>query len=198
MALIGGIFVFFSGLIYFLFMAAWLNLFLYLGQLRVMTLIAGLLAVFIATINIKDYFWFKRGVSLGISDEKKPALFDRIRQLLRLDSLPTVLDHLRPEAGSRSGLREPAHQILEHIGFGRRQPTRRIEFSGDESHDLVGRIVSCEQVAGCIQTQGNPMLVNDLQRDVQNRAVFRQTLFHLIQLGEHAGPQESRVGLLNR
>ena len=91
MALIGGIFVFFSGMIYFLFMAAWLNLFLYLGQLRVMTLIAGLLAVVIASINIKDYFWFKRGVSLSISDENKPALFDRVRQLLRLDSLPTVI-----------------------------------------------------------------------------------------------------------
>jgi len=91
MALIGGIFVFFSGMIYFLFMAAWLNLFLYLGQLRVMTLIAGLLAVIIASINIKDYFWFRRGISLSISDEKKPALFDRVRQLLRLDSLPTVI-----------------------------------------------------------------------------------------------------------
>ena len=91
MALIGGIFVFFSGAIYFLFMAAWLNLFIYLGELRVITLIAGLLAVVIASINIKDYFWFKRGVSLSISDGNKPALFDRIRQLLRLDSLVTVV-----------------------------------------------------------------------------------------------------------
>ena len=91
MALIGGIFVFFSGAIYFLFMAAWLNLFLYLGELRVITMIAGLLAVVIASINIKDYFWFKQGVSLSISDGNKPALFDRIRQLLRLDSLVTVI-----------------------------------------------------------------------------------------------------------
>jgi len=91
MALIGGIFVFFSGAIYFLFMAAWLNLFVYLGELRVITLIAGLLAVVIASINIKDYFWFKQGISLNISDGNKPALFDRIRQLLRLDSLMTVV-----------------------------------------------------------------------------------------------------------
>ena len=91
MVLIGGVFVFFSGAIYFFFMAAWLNLFIYLGELRVMTLIAGLLAVVIASINIKDYFWFKRGVTLTISDGKKPVLFDRIRQLLRLDSLMTVV-----------------------------------------------------------------------------------------------------------
>ena len=91
MALIGGIFVFFSGAIYFLFMAAWLNLFIYLGELRIMTLIAGLVAIGIALINIKDYFWFKKGVSLTISDHAKPKIFDRMRSLLRLDSIATVM-----------------------------------------------------------------------------------------------------------
>ncbi len=91
MALIGGIFVFFSGAIYFLFMAAWLNLFIYLGELRLITLIAGAIAVMIALVNIKDYFWFRRGFSLSISDEEKPKLIDRIRLLLRLDSTATVI-----------------------------------------------------------------------------------------------------------
>ena len=91
MALIGGIFVFFSGAIYFLFMAAWLNLFIYLGELRLITLVAGAIAVLIALVNIKDYFWFKRGFSLSIADDEKPKLIDRIRQLLRLDSITTVI-----------------------------------------------------------------------------------------------------------
>lgn len=91
MALIGGIFVFFSGAIYFLFMTAWLNLFIYLGELRLITLIAGCIAIIIALFNIKDYFWFKKGFSLSIPDTEKPKLFDRVRQLLRLDSLPTVI-----------------------------------------------------------------------------------------------------------
>ena len=91
MALIGGIFVFFSGAIYFLFMAAWLNLFIYLGELRLITLFAGVIAVLIALVNIKDYFWFRRGFSLSISDDEKPRLIDRIRQLLRLDSTATVI-----------------------------------------------------------------------------------------------------------
>ena len=91
MALIGGIFVFFSGLIYFLFMTAWLNLFLYLGELRFITLIAGALAILIALINIKDYFWFKKGFSLTIPDHEKPGLIDRIRKLLRLESISTVI-----------------------------------------------------------------------------------------------------------
>ena len=91
MALIGGIFVFFSGVIYFLFMTAWLNLFIYLGELRFITLIAGCIAVLMALINIKDYFWFKKGFSLSISEQEKPKLIDRIRNLLRLDSITTVV-----------------------------------------------------------------------------------------------------------
>ena len=91
MALIGGVFVFFSGAMYFLFMAAWLNLFIYLGELRVITLLAGMVAVFVSLINIKDYFWFKKGLSLSLSDKAKPKLFDRIRSLLRLDSLVTAV-----------------------------------------------------------------------------------------------------------
>lgn len=91
MALIGGIFVFFSGAIYFLYMAAWLNLFLYLGELRLITLLAGCIAVIISLINIKDYFWFKKGFSLSIADDEKPKLIDRIRRLLNLDSMTTVI-----------------------------------------------------------------------------------------------------------
>ncbi len=91
MALIGSIFVFISGLVYFLFMTAWLNLFIYLGELRLITLIAGCVAVLIALINIKDYFWFNKGFSLSISDNKKPELFDHMRHLLRLDSIVTVI-----------------------------------------------------------------------------------------------------------
>jgi len=91
MLLIGGIFVFFSGLIYFIFMSAWLNLFIYLGELRAITFIAGLIAVVMATINIKDYFWFKKGISLSISENAKPKLFDRMRHLLRVDSLYTII-----------------------------------------------------------------------------------------------------------
>ncbi|MDT8281619.1 MAG: hypothetical protein RQ982_02270 [Gammaproteobacteria bacterium] len=72
-------------------MAAWLNLFIYLGELRLITLIAGCIAVLIALLNIKDYFWFKKGFSLSISDNEKPKLIDRIRHLLRLDSVVTVV-----------------------------------------------------------------------------------------------------------
>ncbi len=91
MLLIGGVFVLFSGLIYFLFMAAWLNVFLWLGALQWITLIAGIVAVIFALINIKDYFWFKQGVSLGIPDEAKPGLYKRMRNTVSADSMPAML-----------------------------------------------------------------------------------------------------------
>ena len=86
MVVIGGIFVFFSGFIYFLFMAAWLNLFLVIGQLAWVTVAAGCLAIVLAIINIKDYFWFGHGVSLSIPEHAKPGLFQRMRALLQANN----------------------------------------------------------------------------------------------------------------
>lgn len=91
MLLIGGIFVLFSGLIYFLFMAAWLNLFLVMGHVALITTAAGVVSVVIAAINIKDFFLFRRGISLSIPDSAKPKLFDRMRRLLRSTSLLSIL-----------------------------------------------------------------------------------------------------------
>ena len=91
MMLIGAVFVFFSGLIYFVFMAAWLNIFLWVGELKLITLIAGLVAVVIALINIKDFFWFKQGVSLSIPESAKPGLYQRMRNLVRAGSMPAML-----------------------------------------------------------------------------------------------------------
>ena len=91
MLLVGGSFVFCSGLIYFLFMAAWLNLFLLAGHLPWITVTAGLVALGVAAINIKDFFWFKQGVSLSIPEEAKPKLFTRMRALLGQRRLGPVL-----------------------------------------------------------------------------------------------------------
>ncbi|BCA80804.1 thioredoxin family protein [Desulfuromonas sp. AOP6] len=91
MLVVGGTFVFCSGFIYFLFMAAWLNLFLLAGHLPWITVTAGLVALGVAVINIKDFFWFKKGVSLSIPEEAKPKLFARMRSLLGQRRLGPVL-----------------------------------------------------------------------------------------------------------
>jgi len=91
MLLVGGIFVFFSGLFYFLFMAAWLNVFLLAGHLTAITITAGVLAMLVAAINIKDYFLLKRGVSLSIPDSAQPGLFARMRKLPEATRLAPML-----------------------------------------------------------------------------------------------------------
>ena len=91
MFIVGAIFVFFSGFIYFIFMAAWLNLFLFMGQVQIITIIAGLVAVLIAAINIKDFFRYKQGVSLTIPDNAKPKLFDRMRRLISSTSFLSII-----------------------------------------------------------------------------------------------------------
>ena len=91
MLITGSVFVFFSGFIYFIFMAAWLNLFLFMGQVQIITLIAGTVAVLIAALNIKDFFAFKRGASLSIPDDAKPKLYDRMRKLLKSTSTISLL-----------------------------------------------------------------------------------------------------------
>ena len=88
---IGGIFVFFSGFIYFIFMAAWLNLFLYIGEIRAITIVAAIIAIGVSFINIKDYFMFKKGISLSIPDSAKPGLYERIRGLMNASSMPAMI-----------------------------------------------------------------------------------------------------------
>ena len=91
MLAVGGIFVFFSGLMYFAFMAAWLNVFQLLGQLAWVTAAAGLVALIVGAINVKDFFAFKQGVSLSISDAGRQNIFRRARAILTAERLPAVL-----------------------------------------------------------------------------------------------------------
>jgi thiol-disulfide isomerase/thioredoxin len=92
MLLVGGTFVMISGIIYFVFMAAWLNVFLLIGELRMVTLVAGVIAVSLAAINIKDYFWFQAGgPSLSIPESKKPGMYQRMRNLVAARSLMAML-----------------------------------------------------------------------------------------------------------
>ena len=91
MLLVGGVFVFFSGFIYFLFMAAWLNLFMIIGQVDLITKIAGMIAAVISVINIKEFFFFGKGVSLTIPESAKPKLYERMRNILKAGSMTSII-----------------------------------------------------------------------------------------------------------
>ena len=82
MLVVGGTFVLMSGFIYFAFMAAWLSLFNVIGMHKAITVILGLVAVAMGLINLKELFFFKKGVSLMIPDSAKPKIATRARKIL--------------------------------------------------------------------------------------------------------------------
>ena len=82
MFLLAGTFVLVSGIVYFMFMAAWLNVFLYIGYVRNIQVMMGGLAVGIGLVNVKEFFAFGQGISLSIPDSAKPGLYARVRKIL--------------------------------------------------------------------------------------------------------------------
>ncbi|MCP9468842.1 MAG: glutaredoxin family protein [Nitrospira sp.] len=91
MALIAGTFVLVSGLVYFAFMAAWLNVFLVIGLSRAIQIVLGCVACFMGAVNVKDFVAFQRGISLSIPDSTKPRLYIMVRRILQADHLPGAL-----------------------------------------------------------------------------------------------------------
>jgi len=95
--LVGGIFIFFSALFYFLFMSVLLNVFQLGGKITILTIIAGLIAVFAGIVNIKDYFYFQKGISLTLPKSQKEKFIQRVKNLslakstLALTGMTTII-----------------------------------------------------------------------------------------------------------
>jgi glutaredoxin len=91
MAVIGGTFVLASGLVYFAFMAAWLNLFLLVGVSRVTQIVLGLVAGVIGALNVKDFVAAGRGPSLAIPASARPGIYARVRAVVMAERLGPAL-----------------------------------------------------------------------------------------------------------
>ncbi|HRC57551.1 MAG TPA: hypothetical protein PKU97_16570 [Kofleriaceae bacterium] len=87
MLAIAGSFVLVSGLAYYAFMAAWLNVFTLVGFSRVVQIVLGLMALVVGVVNVKDFFAFARGISLHIPEGAKPGIYQRVRAIVRAESL---------------------------------------------------------------------------------------------------------------
>ena len=80
-----------SGLAYFVFMAAWLNVFVLIGFVRWAQVVLGLLAVAIGSVHVKDFFAFKKGLTLSIPESAKPGIYARVRKIATAENLPVAL-----------------------------------------------------------------------------------------------------------
>ncbi len=87
MLAVAGTFVFVSGAIYFLFMAALLNVFLLVGFARPIQVILGCFALFAGLIHTKDFFAFHKGITLSIPESAKPGIYARVNGILHAPSL---------------------------------------------------------------------------------------------------------------
>ena len=91
MLAIAGTFVLVEGIAYFVFMAAWLNLFLLIGLSKASEIIIALIALIAGMINLKDFWRFGRGVSLSIPNSAKPMIYTRIRNILQAENLTAAI-----------------------------------------------------------------------------------------------------------
>jgi len=91
MALVAGTFVAASGVVYYAFMAAWLNVFLLVGLSDAVRWTLAAVAAVIGLVNVKDFVAFGRGVSFSIPDAAKPGIYARLRGILHAQALPATL-----------------------------------------------------------------------------------------------------------
>ncbi|MFH1641976.1 MAG: hypothetical protein ABIC04_03680 [Nanoarchaeota archaeon] len=89
--LIGSIFVATSGLVYFLFMAAWLNFFLMIGFVKALRMVIAWVAIIVGIVNMKDFFFLKKGISFTIPDKLKPRLFKKMRKLVKAEAFWAII-----------------------------------------------------------------------------------------------------------
>jgi len=88
---IAGTFVAVEGIAYFVFMAAWLNLFLLIGYSHTSEIIIAVIALLVGAVNIKDFWAFGWGISLSIPAAAKPAIYARIRNILQAGNLAVAI-----------------------------------------------------------------------------------------------------------
>ncbi len=90
--IIGAVFLTVTSLVYVLFIAGLFTMFTVLDWVPWIQALVAAVALFFAIINIKDYFWYKEGISLTIADEQKPGLYKSMRRVLNAgDSMPALI-----------------------------------------------------------------------------------------------------------
>lgn len=88
---VAGVFVAVEGIAYFIFMAAWLNLFLLIGLSRTSEIIIAGIAIFAGAINLKDFWAYGWGITLSIPKSAKPSIYVGIRRILQAENLTGAL-----------------------------------------------------------------------------------------------------------
>jgi len=81
--IIGLVYLFVTAAIYALFILGVFSLLSYVRFMKWIQIGVACITLVLGLINLKDYFFFKQGVSLTIDDEKKPGLYKKMRNVLK-------------------------------------------------------------------------------------------------------------------
>ncbi|MCK5474494.1 MAG: hypothetical protein KAI53_03745 [Candidatus Aenigmarchaeota archaeon] len=71
-------------LFYYFFMVAWLNIFKYIGFVDGLRIAIGTLAVVAGAINCKEYFFYRKGITLMIQDRHVSPLKKKINDISKM------------------------------------------------------------------------------------------------------------------
>lgn len=91
-ALVGGVFIFAEGLLYFLFMSAWLNAFLVIGYVSITRILIGIFGIVFGIWRIRDFLTWKPGVC-NVTEETKSQdkILERINNVLKPAAVPATV-----------------------------------------------------------------------------------------------------------
>ena len=87
MWVLGSVFIVASGFVYFLFLSAWLNLFLFLGWVTWIRILVGLIALGAGGYYLWDYITNKSGAFRVMGSKKKQKVFDNLKKVTQKKQL---------------------------------------------------------------------------------------------------------------
>lgn len=90
-ALIGGIFILAEGLLYFIFMSAWLNLFLAVGYLSLIKIGIGVFGIAFGIFRIRDFINWRPGVCKVAGEKSQRNIAEKIQNILKPAALPATI-----------------------------------------------------------------------------------------------------------
>ncbi len=80
--LVGFTFLTVTSAVYVAFIAGLFSVLQLVGFVSYLRVLMAIITLAMGVINIKDFFWFGKGISLTIAQEKKPGILARMRQVI--------------------------------------------------------------------------------------------------------------------
>jgi hypothetical protein len=77
--------------VYFLFITAWFNFFSIFKYVPALKLVVAAMVIAAGAINIKDYFYFQKGLSLTLPKSWKPRVMDKMKEVASRQSLAAMV-----------------------------------------------------------------------------------------------------------